>query len=173
MVTKKLMWILFGILVLSAWVLGSAIQAGAETMKAKITSYTIQGEVVPVGDMEGHLLIIGKRNGLVLFENGEVAKYNNWGTVDFKKVEGTVEGYTLWTFEDGSTILLKPVGSFQMTPKGLSVFKGTGKVLKGSGRFEGIKGDVSFSGREITPFSKETKSDQYVEVIVTYTLPSK
>jgi hypothetical protein len=29
MATKKLMWVLFGILMISAWVLGSAIQAGA------------------------------------------------------------------------------------------------------------------------------------------------
>ena len=35
MATKKSMWVLFGILVISAWVLGSAIQAGAETMNYK------------------------------------------------------------------------------------------------------------------------------------------
>jgi len=36
MTTKKSVWVLFGILVLSAWVLGSAIQVGAETMKFRV-----------------------------------------------------------------------------------------------------------------------------------------
>jgi len=32
MANRKAMWLLFGILTISAWVLGSAIQAEAETM---------------------------------------------------------------------------------------------------------------------------------------------
>ena len=54
MATKKSMWVLFGILVISAWVLGSAIQAGAETMNYKFYTYVIKAENVPVGDVEGH-----------------------------------------------------------------------------------------------------------------------
>ena len=54
MATSKSMWVLFGILVISAWVLGSAIQAGAETMNYKFYTWVIKGENVPVGDVEGH-----------------------------------------------------------------------------------------------------------------------
>ena len=35
MATKKPIWVLFGILVISAWILGSAIQVGAETLMRK------------------------------------------------------------------------------------------------------------------------------------------
>jgi len=38
MAARKSLWILFGILVLSAWLLGSVGQAGAETMKYKFGS---------------------------------------------------------------------------------------------------------------------------------------
>jgi len=55
MATKKSMWVFFGILVISAWVLGSAIQAGAETLRIKVSSYSTQVEVIQVGDMEGHI----------------------------------------------------------------------------------------------------------------------
>ncbi len=45
MITKKSMWILFGIIVLSAWVLGSAIQAGATmALERQTTEGTVIGE---------------------------------------------------------------------------------------------------------------------------------
>ena len=39
MARRKSMWILFGILVISVWVLASATQAGAETWKYKYYNY--------------------------------------------------------------------------------------------------------------------------------------
>jgi len=54
MATRKSLWILFGILVISAWILGSAIQAGAETLNYKFYTYVIKAEDVPVADVEGH-----------------------------------------------------------------------------------------------------------------------
>jgi hypothetical protein len=40
--------------------------------------------------------------------------------------------------------------------------------------YEGIKGKVSFSGKYVTPYTKDkTKGDMVVEVISTYTLPKK
>ena len=55
MATKKLVLVFFGILVISSLILGSAIQAGAETLKFKFYSYVTQNESVPVGDVEGHI----------------------------------------------------------------------------------------------------------------------
>jgi len=55
----------------------------------------------------------------------------------------------------------------------LPLIKGEGKYTKGTGRFKGIKGTISFTGRYITPYSKETKGDMYIEVTSTYTLPSQ
>ena len=51
MATIKSMRVLFAILVISAWVLGSAIQARAETMNYRSYSYVLKAEDVPVGDM--------------------------------------------------------------------------------------------------------------------------
>jgi hypothetical protein len=70
MTTKKSMWVLFGILVISAWILGSAIQAGAETMNYKFYTWVIRGEDVPVGDVGGHMVGIAIRGAFWVFENG-------------------------------------------------------------------------------------------------------
>lgn len=64
------MWVLFGILVISAWVLGSAIQAGAETMNFKLYTYVRKGEIVPIDDVEGHIVNLLVRRSFYAFENG-------------------------------------------------------------------------------------------------------
>jgi hypothetical protein len=50
---------------------------------------------------------------------------------------------------------------------------GKGEYIKGTGRFQGIKGSSTFSGKYITPYGKETKGDVVMDVTGTYTLPSK
>ena len=63
--------------------------------------------------------------------------------------------------------------------------KGTGEYVKGTGRFEGIQGSISFTGRGFTPSFNESGSiddrrkeygntdDFYLDVTATYTLPSR
>ncbi len=73
MATKKSMFVLFGILSISVWILGSAIQVGAETMNFKAYSYVVKAEEVLIGDVENHTLNLQTRRAFCLFENGEVA----------------------------------------------------------------------------------------------------
>ena len=73
------MWVLFVVLVISAWVLGSAIPAGAETMKCRVALTTTKVEGIAVSDEEGHYLGLSIAEGLVFFENGEIAKARGSG----------------------------------------------------------------------------------------------
>jgi hypothetical protein len=58
--------------------------------------------------------------------------------------------------------------------EGVKLINGKGKYIKGTGRFEGIKGKLSLTGRYITPITKDkTKGDNWTEVTGTYTLPKK
>ena len=175
MVTKKSMWVLFGILVVSVWVLGSAIQAGAETFKVKISTYATQLDRLPVGDVEGHAYQTCLRRGLAFFENGDIATYTNWSVGDYTKGKGPVEGYTLFSFEDGSTIVYKLHGIWEPGPKGLPLGKGDGEFTQGTGRFEGIKGNLTWTGKGYTGYSKEKGllADVLIEATATYTLPTK
>ena len=170
MATRKSMWILFGILAISAWVLGSAIQAGAETMKCKIATTTTKDESVTVSDEEGHSLHLLITEGLAFFENGEIAKVRSHNLSDRISGKGSqVIGYTIYTFEDGSTIVQR----FQrlMVSGDLSA-KATGELIKGTGRFEGIKGTVSGTSRSF-PGSKGEVTRNTSDMTFTYTLPAK
>ena len=108
MATKKSVWVLFGILLISAWVLGSAIQAGAETMKCKSIQTTTKVERMEVGDEKGHLLSLQRMEGLAYCENGEIAKMRSDNVNDFMPGKGVEAlGYTFFTFEDGATIIVR------------------------------------------------------------------
>ena len=162
---------------IAALILAPATQAKAETIKYRVANYLTNLEWSPVGDVKGHIIGFFTRRGLVFFENGEVGTYSNMGT--FSKTKGIVtsQGYETITFEDDSTILQK----FQATSSPIEgtkhqrLCKSTGEFIKGTGRFEGIKGDYSSIGKHVVPYSKEKKTlgDLYWDVTGTYTLPKK
>jgi hypothetical protein len=171
MATKKSAWIIFGIFVISAWVLGSAIQAGAETLNYKFYLYTSKVESAPVGDVEGHNLGLLWRGGFFQFENGEVAGASTVVAYDFIGQSGTFYEYITITFKDNSTIILKIQGGMG---KGHEA-PATGEIVKGTGRFEGIKGSRTLkSPPSFLPLVKgEALRKEYGEGTMTYTLPSK
>ena len=169
MVTIKSKWILFGILVISAWVLGSAVQAGAETLKFKVYSYETKAESVPVDDVEGHTLNIRTRRAFCILENGEVATQIAVYLGDFiKKQSGSIISYQTITFSDGSTIITKAQGSI-----GPSASRGTREIIKGTGRFEGIKGTGTGASKFLPVEKGEAGPKAIGELILTYTLPPK
>ena len=162
-----------GVLVTGAFLLGSVTGAGAETMKCRTAETVTKTEMLPVGDEEGHVLVLQMVEGLVFMENGEIAKMKAYVTADGapgKPIQ--VNGYSITTFEDGSTI----VGKVQrlMTPDKSGIFPATmtGEIVKGTGRFEGIKGTSTSTGKNFMPGKGEamTISD---DVTITYTLPPK
>jgi len=174
MTTKKSMWVLFGILVISAWVLGSAIQAGAETMNYKSYSYVLKAEDVPVGDVEGHTVGIVMRRAFYVFESGEVATTNSVSTRDLVNGVGSTVQYTTINFTDGSTIIIKSQGKGSGTATAPQTSGGlTSEILKGTGRFEGIKGTQAAKIRYLPAEKGEGAQKGIGEAIITYTLPPK
>ena len=132
-------------------------------------------EVIPIADVEGHVIAAGIRRGLAFFENGDVATYTNWGTADLIKGRGSNNGYTMFTFEDGSTIFYAVKGIYEPGPKGFGVGKGMGEFTRGTGKYEGITGSLTWSSKFYTNYSKEkgTFGDFSLEITATYTLPQK
>jgi hypothetical protein len=169
-------WGFVGILVIMAWLLMPVTQAAAETkiVKYKVTNYITKMEVIPVFDVEGHVIGVFERRGVAILETGEVVAYLARGTFDLTKHHGPVQGYSQSTYKDGSTTVYEWQCILSLLPEWkLGFIEGEGKYTKGTGRFKGIKGTVSFTGRYITPYSKETRGDLYVEATSIYTLPSQ
>ena len=164
-----------GVFLIAALVLIPAAQAGEKTIKYKVFHYITKSEVVPVPDVEKHVVGVYERRGVAMYENGETAAFHTRGTFDVVKGQGEMMGYCNISFADGSTYMTKYQGTIT-TAKGekLSTSKGTGVYFKGTGRYEGIKGKFSLTSRKITPYTKDkTKSDMVTEVTGTYTLPKK
>ena len=173
MTTKKSVWVLFGILVISAWVLGSAIQAGAETMKCKNIATATKDERIPVGEPGGYMIGLQIMEGLAFCENGEVPKVKHHTVWDFEPGKGSQAiGYTIYTFEDGSTIVLKFQRLVGLGESGTRSATSRSELIKGTGRFEGIKGTSSGPGKNFLP-SKGEAARAFNDTTWTFTLPTK
>ena len=170
MATKKSLRVLVGICVISAWVLGWAMQAGAETLNYKSYTWVIKSEGVPVGDVEGHRVYLTVRGAFYVFENGEVATINHVSTGEQINGAGPFMQYVTINFPDGSTITIKSQGTM-----GAGGASGgwTSEIIKGTGRFEGIKGTQSAKAKYLPVEPGEAGSKGYGEGTITYTLPPK
>ena len=174
MPVKKSMRVLVCIILISAWILGSVLQAGAETMKCRTSTVVTKDETLSVGYEEGHVLGLQITEGLAFFENGEIANIRSHLVYDrYDKVvpgkSSQAIGYTTFTFEDRSTIVQR----FQrLQVSGEASAKVTSELIKGTGRFEGIKGSVSGTSKRVPEVKGEAK--KYVsDMIFTFALPSK
>ena len=176
MATKKSMWVFIGILVMSVWILGSGIQAMAETMNYKFYTWVIKSESASIGDMEGHVVSFIMRGGFYVFENGEVATANQVATTDHIKGAGPFISYGTLNFADGSTIIIKNQGTMAgVSTASPSLVALTSEIIKGTGRFKGIKGTQKHGDKpRVFPLEKgEVFPKAYHEGTITYTLPTK
>ncbi len=167
MINKKFL-MLFIILSLA----GFLTTASADTLKGKGVSSVSKVEMFPIGDVENHNIGVSTREGMIVFENGDVATAKTvaiWDQV--RGGTGWAKGYVLWTFVDGSTILnnfhqdvapAKSGGSFQ------SDTKVSGEIIKGTGKFEGIKGTMTSSTRVLKIEKGELGGKNISEIVFNY-----
>jgi hypothetical protein len=173
MAARKAMWILFGISVISAWALASITQAGTETLKGRTAGTATKDERIEVGDEPGHVLVLQILEGLAFFENGEIGKLTVHAIGDStpgKGAQGIV--YNIFTFEDGSTIVVRTQRLMVADKSGNYSAKNISELIKGTGRFEGIKGTGSATGKNFLP-SKGEPLRATSNFTWTYTLPAK
>jgi hypothetical protein len=173
MATKKSMMVLVGVLVIYSLVLASVIQAEAETLKGKSILVGTKEESIQVNDVRGHRLGLNISEGLAFFENGEIAKGRSHTIYDTTPGRGSeLISYNIWTFEDGSTIVNRGQRSLVPDKSGALSAKSTSEFIKGTGRFEGIKGTGSSTGKNYLGGEGEA-SRVFSDFTWTYTLPSK
>ena len=141
------------------------------TMNYKFYTYTIKAESAPVGDLEGHTVGFMTRGSFYVFESGEVAMVNTIVTGDLVKGSGPFMQYATINFEDGSTIIIKSQGSIGVAAQATAGW--TSEIIKGTGRFEGIKGTQSAKAKYLPVEKGEAGPKGYGEGTITYTLPPK
>jgi hypothetical protein len=169
MSTRKSLWILFGILIVSAWVLGFSVQARAETLKCK--SETKQSVRADEQAAESYFLGVNSRVGSFTCENGDEGMVNSYAVWEANwPREVITQIYTVYRFKDMSKIITKGTVIQTQDPKGEAewIWEGTSEIIRGGYRFNGIKGNVSFKGKQVPPEKKSIN-----ELTFTYTLPPK
>lgn len=173
MSTKKSMWVLLGFFIIAAWLLGFVIGAQAETMKCRTASVSTKEDTMKVSDVEGRTLRMGTTEGLAFCENGEIADFKAIFISDRTAGKGWQSiGYNYFIFEDGSKIITKFDQRATADSSGKISVKSTGEIVKGTGRFEGIKGTESGIGIKV-PDVKGGPPKSARDRTLTYTLPPK
>ena len=144
----------------------------AETIQQKSrTVYSIfKAEAAKVGDVPGHVVGVAEANGLIFPEKDEPAAYSVQFMFDYVNGSGRHWAYSVSTWEDGSTTVIKSEGTTTATQGGkISLFEGTYTYVKGTGRYAGIKGGGSYTGKRVTPLAAGAFC--YSDATDTYTLP--
>jgi hypothetical protein len=157
--------------VITALLVVSVTQAWAATMKFRIVMFHKNVQIIKVGDIEGHIMAVGELTGLASLDTGEVAVATLSAFADYIKGTGIAQGYVRLSFEDGSTIDYKYQHTTEAQPDGkASLFKSKSvEITQGSGKYLGIKGEGSFTGKRVAPLGGGAQL--FLDTILTYSLP--
>ena len=164
MTTRKFMWVLLSVFI-TICLLSSVSQTMAETRKGKTFHYTAKVEMVPIANTEGHVVGMIVREGVNTYEDGEQGWNKTVIIWDGVKDVGNFFQYTMVTFQDGSTIIsyTKNTGPGEFG----------GEIIHGTGRFQGIKGTVAGTFKNLPPGKGEIIGKGLSEWTTTFTLPPK
>jgi len=174
MATKRFVYSFIILLVACTCLMGIVTPASAETLNYKIYTYVTKAESAPVGDVGEHYLAFTTRRAFLVFENGEIATQRSVITSEEIKGNRTSLQYTTITFSDGSTIILRFQNTVTATPSGAPASAiMIPQIIKGTGRFEGIKGTGSTKVKYFPVEEGEGGPKGYGEGTLTFTLPSK
>jgi len=143
--------------------------AGAETLKWRQGLSVEKLESSQVGSMPGRVIGIGESKGVAFFENGEVAATVNMFTFFYTDGSGPAVSFGQFAFEDGATFVIEfKVNATANKRDKTTEFKGEFSFIHGSGRFAGIKGSGTASGKRFAPLG--AGSVLYFDYTGNYTL---
>jgi len=150
--------------------IGNAMAGEKVQQKVRTVYSYFKAEAAKVGDVPGHVIGVAEANGLTFPEKDEPAAYSVQVMFDYVNGSGPHWGYCMTTWEDGSTTVVKVEGTTTATQGGkISLFEGTFTYVKGTGRYAGIKGGGSYTGKRVTPLAAGAFC--YSDATETYTLP--
>ena len=170
---KKSVFFPVSLFFIVAWFCGFIQLATAETLNCK-------SEAKIDVDHLGSLLLKPPKNFYYGYSTRVgSASCDKEGTADFYSCQiytktengGSNQGITVLTFKDSSKIVMRYGQTQRPDPekKVYWIYDGTAEILNGNGRFEGIQGSVSISGKNL----QDIYRTEIQEMTITYTLPSK
>jgi hypothetical protein len=107
---------------------------------------------------------VGRFSGLASFPDGAIGTDYFVFVTDYTKGSGTFSLYTNLTFNDGSVLWYKVTGTTTVDTGGISRSQGTVTVLGGKGKYEGAKGEGTFTGVRVPGLA--TGVDRYDDLVI-------
>jgi hypothetical protein len=142
----------------------SSIARADEVLKFRSILHATAVQTQEVGDIDGHTMTVGHYSGLASFPDGSMGTTNFTFTNDLIKGSGTYLTYSNVTLKDGSTLWLKLSGTAKLEGTTTIFPEAPLSVLRGTGRFEGAKGDGTVSGARLTPVA--VGAELYSDIVI-------
>ena len=159
-------WAVIIVTFLSLTIVFVPMTQAADEVAGRVVYHTQKVETMEAGDVPGHIVGVVQQSGLTFFTRGPVSgqiatrMMNTY--YDVVKGKGPFTAYIVDTFQDGSTLIYKAIGTITPVGEGnRAAFEGTYEISGGTGRFEGTKGKGSFKGERIG--SPKTGGDSYAD----------
>jgi len=154
---SKIVAVLTMVLFLFGFAVVDSAFAG-EKVKWHGTSFTTETKQMEVGDAEGHIMLLTKQRQLYINEaTGEKTVSMSVNTMDInpaaKQFRTTGHGWSV--DKDGDKMMRVHEGG----PVGENHWRGTWKYVKGTGKYEGIKGGGTWDSYSMGP-----QQPSYLEV---------
>ena len=138
-----------------------------ETLKFRAVQHATSAQSMKV-DANGRTVGLARTVGMLFLPDGSVTgTVLIIGTFDSViGVGGTIDGYSIPTFTDGSELWLKYTGTTKTDPTGKIALKGTFNVTGGKGRFAEAKGDGTFEGEQSQSVTLPGDAIAYVDNVI-------
>ena len=162
-----------GIMALIAFAMGILLVGNAvagEKFKGRTVWYTTKWEQIGVPGEEKHLLGLQESKGInsntegKAFGEGTVERCVTSAEIDLKTETGSSHGYQESTDRDGDKIYFRYEGRRLKGKLWGSAWEGKSTILRGTGKYEGIKGEGTWSSYLIAPMQQYTDWELDVEL---------
>ena len=152
-------------LALSALIVTTGLARADELLKFRIFMHITGVQTQEVPDVDGHTMSVIKFSGLASFSDGAVGTATLVATTDYIKGSGTFSNYVTVASKDGSTITYKMINAPAKTEGAVTTFpEAPLSVVRGTGKWEGAKGDGSQNGARLTPLA--SGAELYADAVI-------
>ena len=125
---------------------GASTVKADQTLKFRIVAHVASVQIDNVGDVEGHVLLVARQEGIAFLDDGSIAGATLTATSDYTKGAGTFLAYWNLTMNDGSTLYWKWPGTATVDGTTTTFPESPVTIVTGTGQFAGAKGDGTMKG---------------------------
>jgi len=161
---------LFGLIALFVGVVALGDAQAGEKFRGRSVMYFVKWERIDVPGEEKHFVVAFEAKGINSNKEGKaygeanVLRQAAILDIDLKTEEGYVIGYEEATDRDGNKIYSKFEGRREKGAFWQSQWKGETTILRGTGKYEGIRGKGTYTGYPIAPMQSYSDWEMEVEL---------